>query len=255
MSEIFDVGQLPDNPLKMPPPYWRSGGAVFHIASSLQELESLLNELVSLNRKTDENLQRYFDREPEPPEEDPEFGEICNELWECEDKIKQKAEIAILMAAIESEDLLNMVAVFNLHKHIVEPLEKLSPLEKLQVISTLLDKPEITGDALYGDLKNLSSWRNAFVHGHCVDRSTKSLRHNHLIMPSELPGVPSLVKDAIEMVSCYARLHDYFASISNNPYTKGKSWDVEEIQSMLQKIARYQFAGSNSKYEVSVEPS
>jgi hypothetical protein len=41
---ILTVDQLPDDPLKMPPPYWRSGGAIFHIQDALEELVVLLQK-------------------------------------------------------------------------------------------------------------------------------------------------------------------------------------------------------------------
>ena len=250
---IQDVGDLPDNPLEMPPPYWRGSSADFHIAYALEDLSQMLNELVSLNQQTDARLQEYFSRHPQPPEDDPEFGEICRDLWDLEHRIKLKAEVAILMAAISSEDHLNMTAVFNLHRDVVEPLEKLSPPDKLQVVSAFLDKPGIKGEKLYADVKRLTAWRNAFAHGHCVDRPTKSLRHNHLIEPSDLPGVPSLVADALDLVACYVDLVHYSSSISNNDYTAGPFWDVERIKEQLQQISRYRFKGSNWVYEVYFE--
>jgi len=253
MPEVFDVGQIPDDPMHMPPPYWRSSGAVFQVVSSLQKLLALLNQLVPLNRKTDERLKAYFEEKPDPPEEDLEFSDICDDLWQCEHEIGLVVETAILTAAIASEDHLNMCAVFNLHRDVSEPLEKLSPTEKLQVISALLDKPGITGKALFGELKLLSQWRNAYAHGHCVDRTTKTLRHNHLVTPAELPGIPSEIKDVINMVGCCVRIYDHVALISKNPYTRGKSLEIEEIRSLLREIARFRFSGSDSVYEVTVE--
>ena len=251
--EIENVGDLPENPLDMPPPYWRSSGSVFHIAAALEDLSGMLAELVLLNDQTSEHLEEYFARDPEPPEDDPKFGEICSDLWDLEHQIKLKAEIAIAMSAIASEDQLNMFAVYNLHRDIVEPLEKLSPPEKLQVLATIFDEPGIKGEKLYADLKMLTAWRNAFAHGHCVDRSTKSLRHNHLIKPPDLPGVPSLVADVIDLVSCYVDLYRFLSSISKNDYTAGASWDVERIVEQTEVILRYIFSGDNWTYEVRYE--
>jgi len=250
---IQDAGDLPDNPLEMPPPYWRGSSAIFHIACALEDLSQMLNELVPLNQQTDARLQDYFSRQPPPPEDDPEFGQICSDLWDLEHRIGVKAEAAILMAAISSEDHLNMTAVFNLHRDVVEPLEKLSPPEKLQVLSALLDRPGIKAQKLYGDLKRLTAWRNAFAHGHCVDRPTKSLRHNHLIEPSDLPGVPTLVAGVLDMVACYVDLCEHLCSISNNAYTAARFWDVDRIEEQLQHISRYKFEGSNWVYDVHLE--
>lgn len=249
---VHDTPGLPDDPMQMPPPFWRGAGAIFHVKASLADLLRLLEQLVPLNRETDRRLEEYFARKPEVDDDDPEFADICEALWELESQIKLKAEIAILMAAISAEDHLNMFAVFNLHKQVAEPLEKLPPHEKLQVLSALLDKPGITGSHVYGALKKLAAWRNAFAHGHCVDRPTKSLRHNHLTEPAELPGVPSMVADVAQMVSCYVELVDYLCSISKNPYTDGPDWDVDQIRGLLGDIRHYTFSGNNWVYEVEV---
>ena len=250
---VQDIHQLPDDPLKMPPPYWRSAGAIFHVKTSLADILLLLEKLVPLNKETEERLQDYFARKPESEDDDPEFSEICNPLWDLETSIKLKAEIAIIMSAISAEDHLNMVSVFNLHKQVAEPLEKLPIHEKLQILSALLDKPGITGLHLYGALKKMASWRNAFAHGHCVDRPTKSLRHNHLTEPEDLPGVPSMMADVRQMVSCYVELVDYLSSTSKNTYTAGPYWDVEEIRDLLTEIMRYEFSGDNMVYDVDVK--
>lgn len=251
--KIDNIADLPEDPLQMPPPYWRSSGAIFHIISSLEELTNFLEDLVPLNEKTAAQLEDYFSRNPPPEEDDPEFGEICNNLWDLEHKIHLKAEVAILMAAIASEDQLNMFCVFNLHKDIVEPLEKLSPPEKLQVVSTIAGHHGVKGRNVFRLLKRLTSYRNAFAHGHNVDRPTKTLRHNHLIEPMDSPGVPNFIVDVIELVGGYVQLCEYLASISQNPYTSGRSVELEEVKEYLEQISKYRFEGSNWVYEVHFE--
>ncbi len=248
--KIDNVGQLPDDYLKMPPPYWRSSGMVFHIISSLEDLCGLLKELVPLNAKTDTLLQDYFSRNPEPNDDDPKFGEICNDLWELEHKISLKAEVSMLMSAIAAEDRLNMFCVYNLDKDIVEPLERLSPPEKLQMASAILGHRGIKSKRPYSALKRLTTWRNAFAHGHCVDRPTKTLRHNHLIKPSEFPTVPKFIADLIDIADGYIQIYRYLASISVNPYTAGTSVELKEIEQCLDRISKYCFEGSNSAYEI-----
>jgi hypothetical protein len=248
--KINNVGDLPDDPLAMPPPYWRSSGAVFHIVSALEYLCTMLATLVPLNEKTSELAAEYFDRVPEPPEDDQEFANICEPLWDLEHRIMLSAEIAIVMSAIASEDQLNMLATFNLHKNVAEPLEKLSPPDKLQLLGTLLGHPATKGEKLFGELKRLMAWRNAFAHGHCTDRPVKSLRHNHLVSPTELPGVPSIVTDCIEFVRCYCELVAFLASISVNPYTAGSSSEIEDITGRLDAISHYEFSGNNWVYGV-----
>jgi hypothetical protein len=248
-----DVSSVPDDPLAMPPPYWRSGGAIFHVLRSLQHLSEHLAELVPLNQETDERLDEYFSRDPEPLEDDPEFMEICSDLWDLEHEVKLDTDMAIFMSAISAEDELNCFCVYNLHRDVAEPLEKLSPPEKLQVASAILGHPGVKGRHPFTAIQHLTSWRNAFAHGHCVDRPTKSLRHNHLISPAAYPGVPDSVVTCIKLVRGYLVLSKYLASVSKNPYTGGSSEENKEIEEQLRVLEQYKFKGTPDVYTITFE--
>ena len=251
---ILTVDQLPEDPSNMPPPYWRGSGAIFHIKDSLQEFIALLHELISIHANTEARLESYFQRHPEFSEENEEaneeFADICEGLWDVEHKIKLKAELACLMSAIQAEDSLNAFCVFNIHKDIAESIEKLSPTEKLLIASAAVGKSGVKGTVVYEAIKKLVSWRNAFAHGHCIDRPTKSLRHNHLIPPEEYPGVPSALRDTIDFVGAFILVDDYLRDISLNQYTTGKSWDVEEIRESINEIYKYKCEGNTNVYAI-----
>jgi hypothetical protein len=247
------VDKLPDDPLAMPPPYWRGSGAVFHVLDSLSALSELLRELVPINERTASDLGGYYEKYPEGGHgnaEIQEFADICGELWELEHRIKLRCETAVLMSAIEAEDEVNMFCVFNLPRDVAEPIEKLSLPEKLLIASTLVGKKNAKSDAAFESISKLTAWRNAFAHGHCVDRPVKSLRHNHLISPPEYPGVPDTLATTIRLVSHYVRVSEYLRSISINPYTGGTSTDVAEIRKFLRDIGRYHFKGHNHAYTI-----
>ena len=239
--------------MAMPPPYWRTGGAVFHVLRSLQHLVDHLDELIPLNLETEERLDEYLSRSPEPEDDDPEFGEICSDLWDLEHEVKLDTDIAVFMAAISSEDELNRFCVYNMHRDIAEPLEKLSPPEKLQVASAIVGHPGVKGQHSFAAIQRLTTWRNAFAHGHCVDRPTKSLRHNHLISPSDYPGVPDSIAACIKYVRGYLVLSRYMRSISKNPYTGGGSEEDKEIEAQLRLLERYKFEGTPSVYTIIFE--
>ncbi len=242
-AKVTTLEQLPDDPLAMPPPYWRSSGAVFHILDALESLVSLLEELLPIHERTELKLGEYYQNNPNE-DDDPDlegFGEICDELWSLEHEIQLKVEVAILMSAVALEDRLNMFCVFNLHKDIAESVEKLSPTEKLLIATAVAERPSIKGNVVYEGVKKLTQWRNAFAHGHCVDQPVKSLRHNHLISPSTYPSVPDSLASLKELVGGYLRLADYLKSISVNPYTAGGSIETEEIRNHLAEISRYTF--------------
>lgn len=257
-KRIVTVDELPDDPLKMPPPYWRGGGAIFHLEYALWALEDLLQQLLSVHAPTDAKLDEYYEKYPENDQSDAamdEFAEITEELSELEHRIRMKGELACLMSAIEAEGDINRFCVFNLHKDISESIEKLSPPEKLLVAAAAVGKPGAKQTSVFEGLRLLFSWRNAFAHGHCVDRPTKSLRHNHLIPPDDYPGVPSVLAEMRELVGAFLRTSDYLRKISLNPYTKSKEGDVEIVRETLQKIACYRFDGNNWVYDVMVTGS
>lgn len=253
--EPQSVDKLPDDPFKMPPPYWRGSGAIFHILDALEELLNLLKKLIPTLQDTESKLDKHFEHYPDgeqSEEEMEEFSEITSKLFHLEHSIKLKVEIAILMSAIALEDQLNMVIVFNLQKDIAESIRKLPPSDKLVTISNLLDYHDIKKERFYPLIQKLYSWRNAFAHGHCIDRTRKSLRHNHLIKPTEYPGVLSSIKALKEFGNAFVLCSEYLRTISKNPYCKGSAVEVDEIMEYLREISRYSFKGNNDVYDVTV---
>lgn len=255
---VLTADQLPDDPTKMPPPYWRSSGAIFHLSDALQEIESLFHQLIPVHADTESRLDKYYEKYPGLRDDDEdaqeEFADILDDLWALEYKIKLRAEIACFMSAIEMEDDLNSFCVFNLHKDIAESIEKLSPTEKLLVASTAVGYPGVKGKVVFDEVRKLVGWRNAFAHGHCVDRPTKSLRHNHLIPPEEYPGVPSALRNTIDLVSAFLRVNEYLRAISVNPYTAGKSADVEGVSQSLDALKRFTIEGNSDVYTIAYAP-
>jgi len=177
-QKIITVDQLPDNPLEMPPPHWRGGGAIFHLEQSLWNIEELLKAFLPIHADTDALLEKHFDKYPDDETSESEkameeFSEITDELSEIEFRIRLSGEIACLMSAIESEDDINRFCVFNLHKDISESIERLAPSEKLLAAAASVGKSGTKQTSAFEGLCQLVSWRNAFAHGHCVDRPTK----------------------------------------------------------------------------------
>ena len=225
---------------------------MFHVLRSARHLANHLEALVPLHAQTELALSRHFSRNPAPPPADDAFGDICEELWELEHEIKLDVDTALLMAAIAAEDHVNMLCVYNLHREVAEPLERLSPPEKLEVLSALLGHPGVKGRHAYLSLQQLIAWRNAFAHGHCVDRPTRSLRHNHLTPPETYPGVPDSVAKCIKMLEGFLVVSAYLRRISKNPYTASASVHDKELKSCLQFLKRFTFTGGPDVYCISV---
>jgi hypothetical protein len=48
LKEFETLEDLPTDHFKMPPPYWRSSGAIFHIIDALEDFCNSLNELLQI---------------------------------------------------------------------------------------------------------------------------------------------------------------------------------------------------------------
>ena len=238
---IITTDQLPADPMAMPPPYWRGGGAIFYVMDSVAELVSLLQQLRSALDTTHKRLKEFEEASGGNEVKDDDFVTACGDLWGLEYSIRHHAHLAIFMSAIQAEDDINRFCVFNLPKHVVESIEKLAPPDKLVVAAAGVQVTEVKTTAVFEKIKRLTAWRNAFAHGHCVDRPTTSLRHNHLISPPNYPNVPDVIPEAIRMLSSYVDVSDYLQKISINPYTKGVSEDVMEIRGYLLDLSRFRF--------------
>lgn len=256
---FVSVDELPDDPLSMPPPHWRCSGAIFHILAALEALSTHHSNLIPVLARTERKLERYYDKHPDGAEETDEylaeFSHICDELWDLEHRIKMESERAILMSAIFAEDTVNEFCVFNLHRDIAETIEKLSLPEKLVIASAAVGKPGVKGTSVYEGARKLTGWRNAFAHGHCVDRPIKSLRHNHLISPAEYPGAPGAATDAVQFVGHYLAISKYLKSISLNPSTSLASYEDSKLDHLLLDISEYRFKGDQNSYSISRIPN
>ncbi len=248
------LAELPNDPMEMPPPYWRGSGAIFHVLSALDDLIKLLQELIPVHERTEEELYEYFASGKEDPESR-RFTDITDDLMELEHRIKLKSDMAIFMTAIHAEDTLNRFCVYNVHKDIAESTEKLASPDKLLVAAAVVGAAEVRGNSVFEGMRKLTAWRNSFAHGHCVDRPTKTLRHNHLIAPAQYPGVPDSIASVRKLLRAYLALCKFLTSISLNDYTKRESLESKEIEAYLQTIGRYKFelVHSNIVYSVSFE--
>jgi hypothetical protein len=251
------VDELPDDPLLMPPPYWRSSAALFHVKHALGELERRMKRLPPLLDRTSHELVDFYGRYKTKSEREAasdEHWKIVSRPLGIEHLIRLSCEVISLMSAIAAEDSVNCFCVFNLHKHIAESIEKLSMPEKLLVACTAVGASEAKGATAFESARRLVSWRNAFAHGHCVDRPTKSLRHNHLISPSEYWSVPAVFKEAFLHSGDYLTIRDYLRSKSLNPFLRSPNLDDEEIRRSLRRLSRYKFTGPNEHYRINVAP-
>lgn len=244
---------LPDNPLLMPPPYWRNSGATFHIVDTLESLIKMLHALIPLVETREIKVQEYFDKyspQDNSPEALEEFGAIIEPPQDLEQRIQLKVDLAILMAAIAVEDSVNAFCVYNLHKDIAESIERLSVSDKFLVACTIVGKSETRSTPVYDGLKDLNRWRNKYAHGHCVDRPTESLRANHLISPKSEPNVWTSFNSLFDHCNAYLNVEKYLRESSINPFTAEEYPITIEIRTLLDELSRFTFLMPDDSGEV-----
>lgn len=254
-EHIVSVVQIPDDPFAMPPPYWRSGGAIFQLLDAFEDMLSLLIALLPVHQDVESQIESFFKRHPNEPSDEEEqyheeFAEIIEPLVDVEHKVRLKAELVILMAAIEVEDRMNQFSVFNLHKDVAESIEKSTTSEKLLILSNYVGASDAKGSVAFEATKKLSGWRNAYAHGHCIDRPTKSLRHNHLVPPGQYPELPDALKLVKEMIFAYFKVVEHLSVISKNPYTAGTRAEDDEIRDFLISLAKFKVTPRGSASSV-----
>jgi hypothetical protein len=201
----------------------------------MKEIAKLLQEVVFLNEALD-TIEASLD-----PRAEIDAPDEALYLVDAEIDIIRLSDLAIFMAAIEAEDAINQFAVFNIHKDAAEALEKLSPPDKLILVSALVGAAPVKGTAPFEAIKNLTSWRNAAAHGHCTDRPTRSLRSNHLIDPKEDPNLPVKISEFQARLGDYFRVKNYLRRISVNKYTSRQTSEDLLIAAYFADINSYKF--------------
>jgi len=247
---MSDPKHFPDDPLQMPPPYWEDSGALDQFIRSIEMVVALLPGLFDEGDRISPLVDAYHERrDANGPEYDPEyeeFADISNDFMDLEIAIVSYSDLCVFMGGISVETLINKFLVYNFHRDICEPLESLSPPDKLVIASALTGFPGVKSTAPYEATKQLSKKRNAFAHGHCVDRLTSNMRKNHL--RNEGPGIQNArrsVDNLVSAITWYLCVHDYLCGITKNQYVIGvdDKADSEKIRGLLSEVRKYSFSG------------
>lgn len=215
----------------------------------MEMVKYLLPALADEISRIEPIINGYHERRDNFGEEyDPEyieFGKITDDFMNYESSIASYADLCVLMGAISVETLINKFCVYNLHREIAETLERLTTPEKLIISSALVGHPGVKSRAPYEAVKALTKWRNAFAHGHCIDRPTQSIHKNHLRKnTSGIRGAHVSINILTEAVNRYLCIHDYLNEITQNPYVV----DVDDfenttnIRQILAEIQVYSFS-------------
>lgn len=226
----------------MPPPYWRGSSAIWHIREGLSEIAEKLHQLEEAFDTKERKLEKFYEKRPALRDnykrlvELEEFWEIISPFTVLRDQISLCAERTIVMAAIDVEENINMVCVYNFRREMTEIIEKLSPLEKLVILGSVLAEMNVKGLAEYGYLHALMKYRNAFAHGHNTDRPVTSLYHNHLIHPDEYSTFRGDLERLTQLIGNYFGVNNFVRSLSKNDYAGWESGDEEELKPLFAEI-------------------
>jgi len=253
-----DTYSIPENPNDMPPPYWDDCGSIDQLIRGMETVIPTLDALQKEIETIDPLLEKW-DKQREVlgdsfDSEGKQFNEIHADYIGYVHAIVSHSDLAILMAAITMESLINKFCVYNLHKDIVEPLERLNPCEKLVVALAIIGKPNFRSNAVYDDIKKLKTWRNSFVHGHCVELRSDNFMKNHLrkSSPSALDReAPQKVEILREMIERFIRCYEFLDKMTINRYVveDGKE-DIGRVRELLDELRTYNFSDSEYPYEI-----
>lgn len=223
-------------------PYWRGSSAIWHIGEGLSEIAEKLKQLEVAYDNREERLEQFYELNPHFLDNDEllvkssEYWEIVSPFANLREQIKLRVERTIVMAAIEAENNINMVCVYNFRREMTEIIEKLSPTEKFVMLGSILTNRNVKGVAEYAQLQALMKYRNAFAHGHNTDRPVKTLHHNHLIHPEKYSEFPEELEKLKELVGGFFKVNSFVRSMSKNEYAKGESGDEEDLKPILEEI-------------------
>jgi hypothetical protein len=258
--DMNDSDQYPEDPLQMPPPYWDDSGALDQFIRSIEMVEHLLPGLADEGNRLAPLVDEYHARKEETgfiyDSDYREFAELTDDFMRLELAIASYSDLSTLMGAITVETLINKFCVYNFHRDVAEALEKLSPAEKLIISSALIGRPGVKSRTPYEATKELSRWRNAFAHGHCVDRPTGSIRKNHLRKEnSGVPNAQKSVNNLLATVNRYICVHDYLCEVTKNPYVIDidDNENTSKIRQLADEIGRFSFQGIEEYFPYEIE--
>jgi hypothetical protein len=252
LESALPENQSSDDPIEY---YWRKSRAINHLSDAVQELESLLHQLIPIrtlhadlelrgkNREKNHDLDKTADGE---------FGAITDEFWALEEKICLKTDMICLMSAIQTEDNLNAFIVFNCNEVSGSKLDQMGKKDKIkQVLKVGGDDPK-KNTVINSYFTILKEWRDAFAHGHrTTDLSIKSVRDNHQRRPDEYINVPMELRKAIDLANAFLSIDDYLRSISEHQFTRRCCKDTVTIGYNLEKIKRFIVEGNGNDYTIS----
>ncbi|MGG3801777.1 hypothetical protein [Metabacillus fastidiosus] len=223
-------------------PYWRSNGSITIANQSMEELFYYLGkwQLLKEDRLTTE--ERYINWKL-PIEEDDKMNDFLISFNHIPfaSHAKSKSHIIMLMCAIYIEDTINKFLVFNINESIVNSIERMNSLQKMEIATAILNEKGFKGTHVYTGLKFIVDWRNQFAHGKMADMlKQESLRKTHVEHePAEYPTLKNEIESLIKTIQYTDDVHKYIQKISIHKYTKWGSADLGQLVKNNKQLKKF----------------
>ncbi|HET8626927.1 MAG TPA: hypothetical protein VFL91_05890 [Thermomicrobiales bacterium] len=146
---------------------------------------------------------------------------------------------ANLMAAIDLEAAVNQFLCLHLDESVVDHIDRLSVVAKLEIAHAVLGKPKFKGSGEQGSVKRLFDWRDAFVHGKLPGISTnRALKDIHLRIFREIgPADPQReLNEMLALLDGYLAVRKHLRAISTRPSIFSTPFDFSHVEQALQSI-------------------
>lgn len=223
-------------------PWWRSNGSILIANQLVEELFYYLGKWKLFKEDKLSEEDRLINWRL-PIDEDDDLNEffINTHGMSLAARSKHLCQLIMLMCAIYLEDQVNKFLVFNIDESIVDSIERMNSLQKLEIASAILKQPKFKGTHIYQKLKSIVDWRNQFAHGKLDDMpKQESLRKTHVEhRPEKHPSLKSEMKKLIETIDNTNAVYSYLQQISIHEYTSWRSADLDmlvENNKMLKKF-------------------
>ncbi|MEC1723935.1 hypothetical protein P9E34_04135 [Schinkia azotoformans] len=222
-------------------PYWRSNATILTTTQLVDELFHYLSKWYLLKEDKMSQEDRYTTWNL------PATGnELTNFIIQLpapsySHRAKNTCDLIMLMCAIFTEDNINMFIVFNIDESIVNSIERMNAIQKVEIASAILKQPKFKGTHVYKCLKEIVEWRNNYAHGKEMDMpKQETLKKTHIEhKPQKYPNLKDKIAKLIDIINDTYSVSEYLSSISTHEYTSGKLTDLEQLHENNKMIKKF----------------
>ncbi len=232
-------------------PFWRSNGSILASNQLVDELFHYMSKWV-LNKEGKLTREQKIETWNIDIQENEELNNYLLKIPapSYSSRSKNTCDLIMLMCAIHLEDQVNQFLVFNINESIVNAIDRMSSVQKLEIALAVLNQENFKGTHIHQKLKDVMDWRNKYAHGKLDDMpKQETLRKTHLEhMPDQYPNLQDYVKKLIEIINNTYDVAEYLISISTHEYTSLRSSELIQLHGHNKMIKKFY-----EKYIINVE--